>query len=142
MAWWWITTALALNEEGMVRGLVGQLMVADDLKRPHLCDLVLDSNLDRKPEDYPGVEALLRPSFALVRAAVRGAARPSAGRGAGGPVRRLLVSLGLTDLGGITARVVGVMLAALADVDLDVALGRGAPSLGPLTEREARAIRA
>jgi spore coat polysaccharide biosynthesis predicted glycosyltransferase SpsG len=49
-------------------------------------------------------------------------------------VRRILVSLGLTDLNGITGRVVDLMLPLLnengvGDATLDVVLGSGAPSL-------------
>ena len=41
-----------------MRTAVGRLLVIDDLRRGHLCDLVLDPNLGRKAADYPGVESL------------------------------------------------------------------------------------
>jgi spore coat polysaccharide biosynthesis predicted glycosyltransferase SpsG len=50
------------------------------------------------------------------------------------PVRRILVSLGLTDVRGITGRVVDLMLPLVGDAVLEVVLGSGAPSLPRLSE--------
>lgn len=111
-------------------------LVIDDLAdRPLGADLLLDAGPNRIAADYrrllpPGCDALLGPRYAPVRpafAALR--AEALARRAMGGPVRRILVSLGLTDVGGFTARVV----TALAGVaDLDVVVGSGAHSLATL----------
>ncbi|MBV9510568.1 MAG: UDP-2,4-diacetamido-2,4,6-trideoxy-beta-L-altropyranose hydrolase [Caulobacteraceae bacterium] len=127
------------GEEAVVRAVVRRLLALDDLKREHTCDLVLDSNLDRTAADYPGVGSLTGPGFALVRpefAALRPAALDR--RKAGGPVRRTLVALGLTDVGGITGRVVQAILPALGDETLDIVLGGRAPSLADLRSLAAR----
>jgi len=114
-------------------------LVIDDLAdRPLAADLVLDSGPARKATDYDGLvppdaELLLGPRQAPVRpafAALREAAL--ARRAAGQPVGRILVSLGLTDVGAITARVVDLMLPLTGEATLDVVLGAGAPSLPDL----------
>jgi UDP-2,4-diacetamido-2,4,6-trideoxy-beta-L-altropyranose hydrolase len=126
-------------EEAALRGGVRRLMVLDDLKRAHHCDLVLDSNLDRQSGDYPGMAALIGPRFALVRAAF--AARRDEAlrrRSTPGSVQRVLVAMGLTDVGAITGRVVEAILPALGEVGLDVVLGRGSGSLPALEAVAAR----
>jgi UDP-2,4-diacetamido-2,4,6-trideoxy-beta-L-altropyranose hydrolase len=111
-------------------------LVIDDLaNRPLEADLVLDAGPARRPEDYagltpPGVTLLLGPHHAPVRPAFPALRDQAlARRAAGGPVRRILISLGLTDVGGITGRVVDLLLPRIGDVALDVVLGGGAPSL-------------
>jgi len=106
-----------------------RLLIVDDLRRRHAHGLVLDSNIGRKADDYPGREVLAGPDFALVRpafAALR--TQTLARRAAGGPPRRVLVSLGLTDAGAITGRVVRALLPALGEAHLDVVVGGAAPS--------------
>ena len=114
-------------------------LVIDDLaNRPLEADLVLDSGPARRAGDYagltpPGGTLLLGPNHAPVRPAfpaLREAAL--ARRAAGGPVQRILISLGLTDVGGITGRVVDLLLPRLGDIALDVVMGSGAPSLARL----------
>lgn len=111
-------------------------LVIDDLaNRPLEADLVLDAGPARRPEDYagltpPGAVLLLGPNHAPVRPAFPALReRALARRAAGGPVRRILISLGLTDVGGITGRVVDLLLPKIGDIALDVVLGGGAPSL-------------
>jgi UDP-2,4-diacetamido-2,4,6-trideoxy-beta-L-altropyranose hydrolase len=116
-----------------------RLMAMDDLRRPHDCDLLLDSNLDRAPGDYPGVEALIGPAFALVRppfVALRDTALARRAR-AMAP-RRLLVSLGLTDVGEITGQVMAALGDELGGLRVDVVLGAAAASRGAIEERAAR----
>lgn len=114
-------------------------LVIDDLAdRPLAADLVLDAGPARRPEDYAGLvpahaRLLLGPNHAPVRpafVALREAAL--ARRAARGPVRRILVSLGMTDVGGITGRVVALMAPILGDVILDLVVGAAAPSLSAL----------
>lgn len=111
------------------------IVVIDDLAdRPHDCDLLIDQTFGREAADYDhlvpssalvmvGAQyALIRPEFA--------AARPAAlaRRRAGGPVRRILISMGLTDLGGVTAPVLEAVLRAPVDAAIDVVIGSSAPS--------------
>jgi spore coat polysaccharide biosynthesis predicted glycosyltransferase SpsG len=74
----------------------------------------------------------VRPAFAERRAAAL------AQRARGGAPKQILVSLGLADLGAITARVVESVLPDLRDVRLDVVLGDAAPSLTRLAALAAR----
>jgi len=111
-------------------------LVIDDLaNRPLEADLVLDAGPARRAQDYagltpPSATLLLGPNYAPVRPAfpaLREAAL--ARRAAEGPVRRILISLGLTDVGGVTGRVADLLLGRLGDIMLDVVVGGGAPSL-------------
>ena len=128
-------------EDAAMRSAGRRLLAIEDMRRPRACDLLLDSNLGRTEGDYPGAEALIGPSFALVRpefAARRAEALARRGRADASSV---LVSLGLTDVGAITGRVVSAILPILGERRLDVVVGAGAPSLvalGPLTERDPR----
>jgi UDP-2,4-diacetamido-2,4,6-trideoxy-beta-L-altropyranose hydrolase len=130
------------DEDAVLRGAAGRLLVVEDLRRRHDCDLVLDSNLGRAASGYPGAEALVGPGFALVRpgfAHARDAALTR--RRAGGEVRSVLVSLGLTDVGAITGRVVTALLPVLGERRLEVVVGKGAaslPDLQALAERDVR----
>jgi UDP-2,4-diacetamido-2,4,6-trideoxy-beta-L-altropyranose hydrolase len=111
-------------------------LVIDDLaNRPLGADLVLDPGLGRAAEDYAGrVEAstrlLLGPAYALVRPAFA-AARASAldWRAGAAEVSDVLVSMGLTDVGGVSWTVVNRILPRLGQAHLTVVLGAGAPSL-------------
>jgi UDP-2,4-diacetamido-2,4,6-trideoxy-beta-L-altropyranose hydrolase len=123
------------------------VLVIDDLAdRPLAADLVLDSGPARMATDYDGLVGpatmlLLGPNHAPVRPAFAALRREALARRADAPpVRRILVSLGLTDVGAVTSRVVKQMLPLLEKADggevaLDVVLGSGAPSLPWLRER-------
>lgn len=120
---------MARATEAAWRARAGRLAVIDDLARPHDADLVLDPSFGREARDYSAPVVLAGPAYALVRPAFV-AARAEALARRGEPPRRCLVSLGLTDVGGITGRVA----TALADsgLTLDVVVGAGAPSLPAL----------
>jgi UDP-2,4-diacetamido-2,4,6-trideoxy-beta-L-altropyranose hydrolase len=112
------------------------VLVIDDLANRSLgADLVLDSGPARQAQDYDG---LVPPHAALLLGPANAPVRPAfpalreaalARRAQAGPTRRILVSLGLTDVGAITGRVVALMLPITGDAVLDVVLGTGAPSL-------------
>jgi UDP-2,4-diacetamido-2,4,6-trideoxy-beta-L-altropyranose hydrolase len=131
-----------LAQEARLRAAAGPLMVLDDLRRHHDCDLLLDSNIGRTAADYPGLDTLTGPSFALVRSAFAERRRVAlARRGLDEPPKRLLVSMGLTDLGAVTARIVEALAPELREARLDVVVGHAAPSLArlaALTARDAR----
>jgi UDP-2,4-diacetamido-2,4,6-trideoxy-beta-L-altropyranose hydrolase len=118
-----------------------RLVVIDDLAdRKHRCDLLLDPGYGRRREHYDLVvegecATMVGPSHALVRPEFGAARQRSLGRRAKhGPVRRALISLGLTDLGAVTHRVVQALIETLGDIRLDVVLGHDAPSIPALGE--------
>lgn len=115
------------------------VLVVDDLADRALGgDIVVDAGPARKAEDYLGLTAdetrlLLGPSFAAVRpefAALRGPALAWRGE----PVQRVLIAMGLTDLDGVTARIVERVRPRLRDEGIDVVLGAAAPSAPGLTK--------
>lgn len=114
-------------------------LVMDDLAdRPLGADILLDAGPERKAEDYQGLvpeacRLLLGPGFAPVRpefAALRAPALAWRGE----PVQRILVAMGLTDVGGVTSRVVELIRRRSGDAGLDIVLGAAAPSLPGLTK--------
>ncbi|MBO9543540.1 UDP-2,4-diacetamido-2,4,6-trideoxy-beta-L-altropyranose hydrolase [Caulobacter sp.] len=114
-------------------------LVIDDLADRRLAaDLVLDAGPARKATDYAGLvpehaQLLLGPNYAPVRPAFADLRDEALARRAQrGPVRRILVSLGLTDVGGITGRVTRLLQPILGDARLDLVVGGGAPSLPDL----------
>lgn len=131
---------LGAADETALRRFARRILVIDDLAdRAHDCDLLVDATIGRSPEAYRSLVpaharvlagadyALLRPEFAalretaLARRAQRLPARP-----------RVLVSLGMTDVGAITAQVVDALCAADLAIDLEVVVARTAPSMARL----------
>jgi UDP-2,4-diacetamido-2,4,6-trideoxy-beta-L-altropyranose hydrolase len=112
-------------------------LVIDDLAdRPLGGSIVLDAGPSRTEADYAGLadgaRLLLGPQFAPVRPEFA-ALREQAIARRGGPVGRILIALGLTDVGAITSRVVDRLRQRNGDVAFDVVLGGNAPSLAGLT---------
>ena len=127
---------LVAYHETRLRAGTRRIVVLDDLaERRHDCDLLMDAAPARTPEAYRAFlpadaliltgprYALLRPEFAAARQAALGRRETAL------PPRRLLISLGLTDLRGITGRVVNLVRPALGELQVDVVLGAGAASL-------------
>lgn len=115
------------------------VLVVDDLAdRPLGAEIVVDAGPERRAEDYLGLtpeetRLLLGPGFAAVRPEFAALREPAlAWRGE--PVQRVLVSMGLTDLDGITARVVERIRPRLRDEGIDIVLGAAAPSLPGLAK--------
>jgi UDP-2,4-diacetamido-2,4,6-trideoxy-beta-L-altropyranose hydrolase len=124
--------------EAAMRPHAGRVAVIDDLaNRPHACELLLDQTYGREVADYlphTGADAelligaryaLLRPEFAR--------ARPTAlaRHLAPGQVGRVLVSLGMTDVGALTEVAARAVLAT-TEAHIDIALGSAAPTLSAL----------
>ena len=114
-----------------------RVLVIDDLvAAPHHCDVLLNQNFGADPASYDGLlpaacrrltgpgHALLRPDFAALRPAAlerrRDAGRP----------QTLLVSLGLTDVGGITGRVCAALARTPDFARAEIVLGPASPSIG------------
>jgi len=121
------------------RGMAGSrpALVIDDLAdRPLNADLILDSGPARRASDYEGLHdgarLLLGPAYAPVRPEFAQFRERALAR-RGQPVRRIMVSMGLTDVGGATSRVVERLRFRAGDLPLDIVLGAEAPSLGGLT---------
>lgn len=123
--------------ETAARAAAGVIAVIDDLAdRPHDCDILFDQTFGRGPDAYSGLiptgavcfvgaeHALLRPAFAELRRQTLSL------REAGGPVRRILISFGLLDIGGLSA--VAVRALTGRGFGLDLVVGSGAPSLPQL----------
>lgn len=113
------------------------LVIDDMTDRPLGADMVLDPGPDRQPLDYTllvdaETRLLLGPDYAPVRPQFA-ALRTEALNRRGDPVRKILVALGLTDLGGVTAKVVDRLRPRLGEATLDVVLGGQAPSLKALS---------
>lgn len=121
--------------ERELRATAARVAVLDDLAdRRHDCDLLIDQNAGRRAKDYKALlphtalrligprYAILRPEFAAARAN-RGA--PIAGAPA---APRVLVSMGLTDLEAITARVTQALLRHMPEARCDVVVAVNSPS--------------
>jgi len=130
------------SHERRLAGEARRLVVLDDLAdRAHACDLLVDPGYGRKAEAYrglapPGATIFAGPAYALVRsefAAARG--RALSRRARHPPAARGLISLGLTDVGGATARTTAAIAPVLESLRLDIVVGAGAPSLPELEQR-------
>lgn len=122
------------DETGM-RAIAPIIAAIEDLPgRPHDCDLLIDQGFGRDRASYagrvpPGSVLLLgpdmvplRPEFARLRERSIMRRRSSAG------IDRLLIAMGLTDVGGITSRIVRTARQALPDCLIDVVIGPSASS--------------
>ncbi len=122
-------------------------LVIDDLAdRPHDCEILLDSTVARGPEDYRHLvgaqtEILAGPEYALVRDEFRAAAAERRARIAAcgyGDVQSVVLAFGLTDLGGITDRVAGLLLSCDQQARFDAIIGSAAEGRVALLERAAK----
>lgn len=131
--------------ERSMRKMPTIVVAIDDLaNRPHDCDLLIDATYGRSAADYRGLVpfgaticagshyALLRQEFAALRPT--SLARRAMSEG----VARVLVSFGLTDIGGVTGLVVSELLRTELKAQIDVVVGPAAQSLIALAEMAAR----
>jgi UDP-2,4-diacetamido-2,4,6-trideoxy-beta-L-altropyranose hydrolase len=127
-------------QRAVATATAARVLVLDDLAdRVHDGDLLVDQTAGRQSRDYAALVparctvltgtryALLRDEFARLRP------RALVRRRQVGSTRRILVALGVTDLGGVTGAVVPQLLDA-GDSVLDVVVGPAAPSLPALQE--------
>ena len=146
---WLVVDHYALDHrwEGALAPHYRKLLVIDDLAdRPHRCDLLLDQNLGRQPQDYVGLVpthcqvltgsqyALLRPEFAALRpySLQRRQAQPA--------LRQLLISMGGVDQPNATGQVLQALKTCTlpADCRITVAMGLAAPWLQNVQELAAQ----
>jgi UDP-2,4-diacetamido-2,4,6-trideoxy-beta-L-altropyranose hydrolase len=143
---WMVVDHYAIDSEWerLVQPHVDEILVIDDLaNRPHQCDVLLDQNFSLLGEQrYADLErhdtrllcgpryALLQPEFSRYRATLD-RQRSNA--------LRALVSFGGSDLDNLTGLTLEAFLAPdLADIALDVAIGRNNPHRDALMESIAR----
>jgi UDP-2,4-diacetamido-2,4,6-trideoxy-beta-L-altropyranose hydrolase len=123
------------TDEAACRTWAKNIMVIDDLAdRHHDCDVLLDQTFGRAAADYDGLVpasarkllgaayALLRPEFSVARS---GALQ----RRSRGVLKRVLVTMGLTDAPDATSHVLSALLTSEQPIEIDVALGDAAPHL-------------
>ena len=129
---------LSQSDHRAMAGDTPALVVDDLADRPLGADLVVDSGPARRAQDYDTLvpdhaRLLLGPTYAAVRPEFA-ALRDTALAWRGEPVGRVMVSLGLTDVGGITGRVVERVRPRLSGEGIDVVMGAEATSLPGLTK--------
>jgi len=132
---------LSAPDERAWRNRAGTLMVIDDLAdRPHDCDLLLDQTYGVRAADYEallpdGCRLLLGSHYALLREEFATHRQASLERRLSDPAGgRVLVSLGMTDVGGIAGRVCSLLTAIGGLQRVDVVLGHMATSYGRIQE--------
>ncbi|MDP7169175.1 MAG: UDP-2,4-diacetamido-2,4,6-trideoxy-beta-L-altropyranose hydrolase [Nitrospinota bacterium] len=125
-----------INFEGACRSWADGILVIDDLaNRAHDCDLLLDQTLGRVREDYaPSVNRecrmLLGPDYALLRDQFPAARKEALSRRMkAGAVRRILISLGATDLEDVNSLILQGVARSGADAEVDVVMGSQSPNL-------------
>ena len=136
---WLVVDHYALDQrwEAALRPHYKKLMVIDDLAdRVHQCDLLLDQNLGRKPQDYAGLMpaqcqvltgpqyALLRPEFAALRAySLQRRQQPE--------LKRVIVTMGGVDQSNATGQVLQALKGCTLPQDcrISVVMGLYAPWL-------------
>jgi len=130
--------------EAGLRAQARAIVVIDDLAdRPHDCDLLIDSTYGRAAGDYAALvparaTVLTGAAHALLRAEFAAARKISLARRArADKATNLLVSLGLTDVRAITARVVAQLIRLERLDSIAVVIGPHAESRAAL-ERLAR----
>ena len=132
---WLVVDHYAIDShwEASLRPFATGIMVVDDLDdRRHDCDLLLDQNLSRNPQQrYQGKVAkdcrlLLGPRYALLRDEFNDArARPAKRDGS---VSRILVFFGGADPGNITDKALqAVQTLRRSDIFVDVIIGTSNP---------------
>lgn len=119
-----------------------KLLVIDDLAdRPHRCDLLLDQNLGRQPQDYTSLvpvacQVLIGPHYALLRPEFAALRDYSLKRRVNRQLKQLLITMGGVDLPNATGQVLKALKARTlrADCRITVVMGVKAPWLAQVRE--------
>lgn len=141
---WLVIDHYALDQrwEEAVTPYFRKLLVIDDLAdRPHRCDLLLDQNLGRQPQDYTGLvpeqcQVLTGPRYALLRPEFAALREYSLKRRANPLLKQLLITMGGVDLPNATGRVLEALKVCPlpADCRITVVLGATAPGFAQVRE--------
>lgn len=143
---WLVVDHYALDQrwEVAMQPYCQKLMVIDDLAdRTHSCDLLLDQNLGRQPQDYINLVpttcqvftgpyyALLRPEFAALRDYSLKRRANSQQK-----IRELLITMGGVDMPNATGQVLQALKASPLPIDchITVVMGSTAPWLAQVRE--------
>ncbi len=131
--------------ERSLRKMAAKIVSIDDLaNRPHECDLLIDATYGRSAEHYrdlvpSGATICAGAHYALVRREFAALRETSLARRAiEDGTERVFVAFGLTDIGGVTARVVAALLRTELKAQIDVVIGPAAQSRLALAEMAAR----
>src|SRR5581483_4552480 len=120
--------------ESAARAIARKVVVFNDAPRRHDCDLLVDPSLGRLAGEYrpllpAGATVLLGPNYAPLRPEFASArAQALVRRQQTSAIRRIFVSLGLTDLGGISETTVRTLVAMNLPADIDVVISPSAKS--------------
>jgi len=133
---------LGLEYEKSCRSHAKQILVFDDLPtRAHDCDILVDQNLGRTPEDYQGLVpktafvatgtafAVLRSQFASARMCGL-----SQNRLTDSPLR-LMIAMGLTDPDNATELILNILKKNISNIRVNIVLGGSAPHLEKIRKK-------
>jgi len=144
---WLVVDHYALDQrwEFAMQPYCQKLMVIDDLAdRTHYCDLLLDQNLGRQPEDYVNLvpttcQVFTGPRYALLRpefAALRDYSLKRRANSQHKQIRQLLITMGGVDMPNATGQVLQALKTSSlpADCHITVVMGSTAPWLAQVRE--------
>jgi UDP-2,4-diacetamido-2,4,6-trideoxy-beta-L-altropyranose hydrolase len=144
---WLVVDHYALDQrwESALQRHYKKLMVIDDLAdRPHNCDLLLDQNLGRQPQDYAALvpascQVFTGPHYALLRpefAALRDYSLKRRVNLQYPQIKGLLITMGGVDLSNATGQVLEALKTCPlpADCRITVVMGASAPALAQVRE--------
>jgi len=144
---WLVIDHYAFDErwEKKIRRDGMQIMAIDDIAdRPHHCELLLDQNLGREPDDYGSLvpdhcKLLIGPTYALLRPEFAELREKSLARRRFPRLKRLLITMGGMDKDNATAHVLDALRGCSLpdDLTIDVVVGGKAPWLEAVQERAA-----
>jgi UDP-2,4-diacetamido-2,4,6-trideoxy-beta-L-altropyranose hydrolase len=145
---WLVVDHYALDRlwEQTLRPFCQNLMAIDDLAdRAHDCDLLLDQNLGRMPQDYGGLlspktAAFIGPRYALLRPEFAQLRSQSLSRRTQPRLQHLLITMGGVDKDNATGQVLQALADCRlpADLRITVVMGPHAPCLTDVQEQAQR----
>lgn len=139
---WLVVDHYALDRhwEAALRLNARRIMVIDDLAdRPHDCDLLLDQNLGRSPQDYAGLvdaaaTVLIGPQYALLRPDFSALRQQTLSRRENNlQLRCLLITMGGVDKDNVTGQVLEALKTCTLPQGLRITVVMG--SYAPWLER-------
>ena len=142
---WLIVDHYALDEQWQKRlkPYYEKLMVIDDLAdRKHRCDVLLDQNFGRSPQDYKNLvptsaKLLMGSEYALLRPEFEKYRQYSLNHRKDAKFKKLLINMGGTDPDNITGKVIERLQTAKLPkgVEITIVMGKMAPHLASVITR-------